>query len=389
MGYEPTVFNQLFNFIPRHTFQKSADRLGSDRYAKSFRSWPQFLLLLYAQATGKQTLREITGGLQVHSSRLYHLGLQPIPRSTIADGLERRSSDLFEELFHELVRRTARLAPAHKFRFDHPLYSIDATTIDLCLSVFDWAKFRKQKGAVKLHCQLDHNGHIPVFGHISDGKMHDVKAAKEFFSIIPDSIYCIDKGYIDFEWLYSIHKTGAFFVTRAKTNMDFRITGQHSDGGKKGVLSDRIICLNGYASSQKYPARMRLITFQDEETGKIYQFITNNFRLAAATIAAIYKQRWQIELFFKWIKQNLKIKTFLGTSKNAVMAQIWTAMIYYLLLSYIKFMTKAEMSLTTMARRVKDGLMMRMDLMELLCLIPGKPVHPPDGHEPFQMVFML
>lgn len=389
MGYEPTVFNQLFNFIPRHAFQKSADRLGADRYAKSFKAWQQFLLLLYAQATGKQTLRDITGGLQVHSSQLYHLGLKPIPRSTIADGLERRNSDLFEALFHEMVRRAARLAPKHKFRFNNPLYSIDASTIDLCLSVFDWAKFRKQKGAIKLHCQLDHNGHIPVFAHISDGKLSDIKAAQEFFKITPDSIYCIDKGYIDFEWLYSIHKTGAFFVTRAKTNMDFRITGQHSEGGKQGVLSDRIIRLNGYASSRKYPARMRLITFKDEETGKMYQFITNNFRLVAATIAAIYKQRWQIELFFKWIKQNLKIKTFLGTSRNAVMAQIWTAMIYYLLLSYIKFMTKAGMSLTTMARRVKDGLMLRMDLMELFCLYRGKPVHPPDGQAISQMVFVL
>lgn len=389
MGYEPTVFNQLFNFIPRHTFQKSADRLGSDRYAKSFKAWPQFLLLLYAQATGKQTLREITGGLQVHSPRLYHLGLKPVPRSTIADGLERRNSNLFEELFLELVHRTARMAPKHKFCFNHPLYSIDATTIDLCLSVFDWAKFRKQKGAVKLHCQLDHRGHIPVFAHISDGTMHDVTAARGFFSIIPDSIYCFDKAYIDFKWLHSIEKQGAFFVTRAKSNMDFRITGQHSAGGKNGVLSDRIIHLNGQTSSQKYPARMRLITFKDEETGKIYQFITNNFRLAAATIAAIYKQRWQIELFFKWIKQNLKIKTFLGTSRNAVLAQIWTAMIYYLLLSYIKFMTKAGMSLTTIARRVKDGLMMRMDLMELLCLSPGKPLKPPDVYDEAQMVFIL
>jgi hypothetical protein len=389
MGYEPTVFNQLFNFIPRYAFEKSVKRFQTDRYAKSFKTWQQFLVLLYAQASGKQALREIEGGLQVHSSRLYHLGLRPVARSTMSDGLERRTSDLFEEVFHELVHRTARMAPKHRFRFKNPLYSIDATTIDLCLSVFDWARFRKQKGAIKMHCQLDHRGHIPVFAHISNGKMHDVKAAKEFFSITPDSIYCIDKAYIDFEWLHSIHKTGAFFVTRAKTNMDFRITGQHSEGGKKGVLSDRIIRLNGYASARKYPDRLRLITFKDEQTGKMYEFITNNFRLAAATIAAIYKQRWQIELFFKWIKQNLKIKTFLGTSKNAVMAQIWTAMIYYLLLAYIKFMTKAEMGLTGMARRVKDGLMMRMDLMELLCLGLGKPVKPPDGHDAAQMVFIL
>ena len=389
MGYEPTVFNQLFNFIPRHVFEKSVKTHDADRYAKSFKAWHQFLLLLYAQATGKQSLREIEGGLQLHHARLYHLGLKPVPRSTIADGLERRECDLFEELFHAMVRRTAGKARPHSFRFKNPLYSIDATTIDLCLSVFDWAKFRRQKGAIKLHCQLDHAGHIPSFVHISDGKMHDVKAAEGFFTLSPDSIYCFDKAYVSYQWLHSIHETKAFFVTRAKTNMDYRITGQHSKGGKKGVLSDRIIKLNGHASSKKYPSKMRLVVFKDEATGKVYHFITNNFRLAAATIAAIYKQRWQIEIFFKWIKQNLKIKTFLGTSKNAVMAQVWVAMIYYLLLAYIKFMSKTKLSLTAFARRVKEGLMMQFDLLELLCLTRGKPLKPPDGHDAFQMVFIL
>jgi hypothetical protein len=389
MGYEPTVFNQLFNFIPRHVFEKSVDSYGSDRYAKSFKAWHQFLLLLYAQATGKQSLREIEGGLQLHQAKLYHLGLKQVARSTMADGMERRDCRLFEELFYAMVRQTSRKAPCHSFRFKNPLYSIDATTIDLCLSVFDWAKFRKQKGAIKLHCQLNHNGHIPSFIHISDGKMHDVKAVEGFFTLSPDSIYCVDKAYVSYDWLHSIHKTKAFFVTRAKTNMAYRITGQHSAGGKKGVLSDLIIKLNGPISSRKYPSRMRMVVFKDEEAGKIYRFITNNFRLAAATIAAIYKQRWQIELFFKWIKQNLKIKTFLGTSKNAVMAQVWVAMIYYLLLAYIKFMSRTKLSLTAFARRVKEGLMMQFDLLELLCLTPLKPLKPPDGYEACQMTFTL
>jgi hypothetical protein len=389
MGYKPTVFNQLFNFIPRHVFEKSARQHGADLYAKSFKAWHQFLLLLYAQATGKQSLRDIEGGLQLHHAKLYHLGLRPVPRSTMSDGMERRDCKIFEDLFHAMVRKTAAMAPGHQFRFRNPLYSIDATTIDLCLNVFDWAKFRKQKGAIKLHCQLDHAGHIPSFVHISDGKLHDVKAAESFFEIEPDSIYCIDKAYVSYEWLHSIHKTKAFFVTRAKTNMDYRITGQHSEGGKKGVLSDLSIKLNGHVSSRKYPSKMRLVVFKDEETGKVYHFITNNFRLAAATIAAIYKQRWQIELFFKWIKQNLKIKTFLGTSKNAVMAQVWVAMVYYLLLSYIKFMSKTALSLTVFARRVKEGLMMQMDLLELLCLVDPKSMKPPDGQDADQMVFIL
>jgi hypothetical protein len=389
MGYNPTVFNQLFNFIPRHVFEKSAQAHQADRYAKTFKAWQQFLLLLYAQATGKQSLRDIVGGLQLHNTKLYHLGLNPVARSTISDGMERRDSKLFEEMFYVMVRKTGALAPGHRFRFKNDLYSIDATTIDLCLSVFDWAKFRTQKGAIKLHCQLDHSGHIPSFIHISDGKMHDVKAAKGFFEIEPDSIYCVDKAYVDYEWLHTIHKTKAFFVTRAKTNMDYRITGQHSDGGKKGVIADRIIKLNSPISSRKYPSRMRMVVFKDEETGKVYHFITNNFRLAASTIAAIYKQRWQIELFFKWIKQNLKIKTFLGTSKNAVMAQVWVAMIYYLLLAYIKFISKTTLSLTDFARRVKEGLMMQIDLLELLCMAGLKRSKPPDGMDLDQMVLTL
>jgi len=389
MGYKPTVFNQLFNFIPRHVFEKSAKHHGADRYAKTFKAWHQFLLLLYAQSTAKQSLRDIVGGLQLHRSKLYHLGLKPVPRSTVSDGMERRDCRVFEELFHAMVRKTSTQAPGHRFRFSNPLYSIDATTIDVCLSVFDWAKFRKQKGAIKLHCQLDHAGHIPSFVHISDGKMHDVKATEGFFSLSPDSIYCFDKAYVSYEWLHSIHKKKAFFVTRAKTNMDYSITGQHSEGGKKGVLSDSVIKLNGPVSSRKYPSSMRMVVYEDEETGKVYKFITNNFRLAASTIAAIYKQRWQIELFFKWIKQNLKIKTFLGTSKNAVMAQIWVAMIYYLLLAYIKFMSQTHLSLTAFARRVKEGLMMQMDLLELLCLAKSNPLKPPDGQGASQMVFIL
>lgn len=386
MGYEPTVFNQLFNFIPRYVFEKSALAHGADRYARHFKAWHQFLVLLYAQATAKRSLRDIEGGLQVHHGKLYHLGLRLVPRSTMADGLERRDCALFEELFHAMVQQTARKAPRHAFRFRNPLYSLDATTIDLCLSVFDWAKFQKQKGAIKLHCQLDHAGHIPSFVHISDGKLNDLKAAEAFFELTPDSIYCFDKGYVGYKWLYRIHKAKAFFVTRAKRNMDYRIAGQHSKVFKNGVLSDNIIYLKAEGSYDKYPARMRLILFKDERTGKLYQFLTNNFRLTAGTIAAIYKQRWQVELFFKWIKQNLKIKTFLGTSKNAVMAQVWAAMIYYLLLSYIKFMSKTRLSLGDFARRMKEGLMMHMDLLELLQSSKIKPLKPPDASDQIQMI---
>ena len=385
MGYEPTVFNQLFNFIPRYVFEKSVMEHGADRYVRHFKAWHQFLILLYAQATGKRSLREIEGSLQIHYAKLYHLGLRPVPRSTLSDGLERRDKALFEDLFHAMLQQAVRKAPGHGFRFRNPLYSIDATTIDLCLSVFDWAKFKKQKGAIKLHCQLDHAGHIPSFVHISDGKLSDLRAAETFFELLPDSIYCFDKAYVGYKWLYRIQKAKAFFVTRAKENMDYCITGQQDPVRHKGVISDYKIRLKAKGSAEKYPKQMRLIQFRDEETKTRYLFLTNNFRLSAATIAAIYKQRWQIELFFKWIKQNLKIKTFLGTSKNAVMAQVWTAMTYYLLLSYIKFMSKTYLSLGTFARRMKDGLMMHMDLLELLRTGKIKPLKPPDASDQIQM----
>jgi len=385
MGYEPTVFNQLFNFIPRYVFEKSVMEHGADRYAKSFKAWHQFLILLYAQATAKRSLREIEGSLQIHHAKLYHLGLHPVPRSTLSEGLERRDKALFEDLFHAMMQQAVRKAPGHGFRFDNPLYSIDSTTIDLCLNVFDWAKFRKQKGAIKLHCQLDHGGHIPSFVHISDGKLNDLKAAESFFELSPDSIYCFDKAYVGYKWLYRIQKAKAFFVTRAKENMDYCITGQQECTGRNGVISDYRIRLKAKISALKYPRQMRLIQFRDGKTGTRYLFLTNNFRLSAATIAAIYKQRWQIELFFKWIKQNLKIKTFLGTSKNAVMAQVWTAMIYYLLLSYIKFMSKTRLSLGDFARRMKDALMMQMDLLELLRPGKIKPWKPPDKSDHIQM----
>lgn len=387
MGYKPTVFNQLFNFIPRHVFDKNVSRLQSDRYAKSFTAWQQFLILLYAQTTGKKTLRDIHAGLQVHTDRLYHLGLRVVPRSTMADGMCRRNSELFESLFERLLQDTISKAPQHHFRFHNPLYSLDATTIDLCLNIYDWAKFRKRKGAIKLHCQLDHAGYIPVFVHISTGKVHDVTAAKEHVDILPDSIYCFDKAYIDYEWLNSINKKKAFFVTRAKRNMDFQVYRTAPVSGS--ILADEQIQLTGQNGMSKYPSHLRLVTYQDEETAKVYTFLTNIRHLAASTIAAIYKQRWQIEIFFKWIKQNLKIKTFLGTSKNAVMSQIWVALTYYLLLSYIRFLSKTHFNLTETARRMKDALMLQMDIMELLGLSTAPRPHPPDHRPPIQLTFSL
>lgn len=368
MAYDPTVFNQLFNFIPRHDFEHQATRLGADRYVKYFTAWQEFLVLLYAQATGKDTLREITTGLLTHQAKLYHLGLQPVPPSTLADALQRRDPALYESLFYAILQRVKSISPRHRFRFRNPLYTLDSTTIDLCLATFNWARFRTQKGAIKLHYRLDHAGHLPAFLILTDGKGHDLTTMRTHLTPQPDSIYCFDLAYFGLQWLFSIDQQGAFFVTRAKTHQSFTVTGQQPADAKKGILADQTIVLAEYRSFAKYPQPLRLITYQDPRTGLTYRFLTNHLRLTAATIAEIYHQRWQIELFFKWIKQNLKIKTFLGTSRNAVLTQVWVAMIYYLLLAYIKFRSRCPLSLTDVCRRVHDALMSRLDLIELLAL---------------------
>lgn len=257
-------------------------------------------------------------------------------------------------MFYSLLQRCIALAPKHGFSFKNKLITLDATIIELCLSLFPWAKFRARKGALKLHCALEHSGNIPVFMAITDGKCHEITAAKERFPIVSDSIYCFDKGYTDFDWFRYINNAGAFFVTRAKDNLDFAIVGQHEP---KDVIADVEIEKNGF--------KMRLINYFDAETGNCLRFLTNNFAFSAKTIAEIYKSRWQIEAFFKWIKQNLRIKSFLGTTENAVMAQIWVAMCYYLLLAYIKFQTKYKWSVYYLHGIVKEALMEKLMLIDL------------------------
>jgi len=275
-------------------------------------------------------------------------------------------------LFYHLLARCKTLTPKHKFRFKNPLYTIDASTIDLCLSVFPWAKFRTTKGAIKLHCLYDHSGALPTFLTVTDGKKHEVRVMKDHpFPLLPDSIVSVDKAYIDYKWLNSLDEQGVWFVTRAKTNIDYAVVGQHPLSSKR-VLSDERISLQGPMTKSKYSKELRLIRYYDEERQKTLTFLTNNFKLAATTIAQIYKSRWQIELFFKWIKQNLKIKSFLGTSKNAVLTQIWVAMCYYLLLTYIKYQTKYGFSLLQLSRVIREMLFERKALIDILTLNPGR-----------------
>jgi hypothetical protein len=360
--------NQLQTFIPRHQFENLVSRFSGDRYVKSFTCWKQLTVMLYAQASGKDSLRDIVNAFLAQSGKLYHVGLDIVRRSTLSEANQKRDYHMYEGLFYALLQRCQDITPKHKFKFKNPLQIFDATVIDLCLAAFPWAKFRTTKGAIKLHCQLDYAGQIPTFMVITEAKQHEITVTRSSFAILPDSIYCMDKGYIDFKWFKTIDDTGAFFVTRAKDNLNYTVTGQHSEPLKKNILSDEIITLNGFYQQQDYPKELRLIHFYDNENDKVLVFLTNNFKLAASTIAAIYKARWQIEVFFKWIKQNLKIKTFLGTSKNAVMTQVWIAMCYYLILSYIKYQSKYKYSLFYLHKIIQETLLDRIHLIDLLNL---------------------
>jgi len=369
MSHYNTIMHQLLNLIPRHHFDRLVLGLDSDRYVKTFTSWNQLATMLYAQGGGKQSLRDIENGLQAQRGRLYHLGLpEGIKRSTLSDANRNRPCALFENLFYAMVDRCKDVTPKHKFRFNNPLYTFDATTINLCLEAFPWARFRAAKGAMKLHCQLDHGGNMPCFVAATDAKCNDMKAANSFFAVVPDSIYCFDKAYTDFSWFRRIDINRAFFVTRAKENLKYTVIGQQDVPAGGGVLSDEQITLDGFYSAKEYPGALRLVRYYDAEREVILEFLTNNFKLAAATIAHIYKARWQIEVFFKWIKQNLKIKTFLGTTPNAVMTQVWVAMCYYLLLTYIKYQTKYRSSIFYLHRIVREMLMERTSLIDLLNL---------------------
>jgi len=369
MSHINSIFNQLLQFIPRHHFEKAVSTYSGDYYTKYFSSWQQFLILLYAQAKDKDSLRDIITSLLANQNNWYHIGLKDIRRSTLSYAMNKRDYRIFEEIFYSLLSQCKDVTPKHKFRFKNPLYSIDASVIDLCLAVFPWAKFRRKKGAIKIHCLLNHSGCLPDFLVITDGKQHEIKVAKnEDFPFLSDSIISMDRAYIDYKWLYKLNKRHIWFVTRAKKNMKYEIIGQQETNEKKGIIWDKSIRLTGYYKQKDYPDKLRLIKYKDKETGKMLIFLTNNFQLSAYTITQIYKSRWQIEIFFKWIKQNLKIKSFLGTSKNAVLSQIWVAMCYYLLLTYIKYQTKYTYSLLELTRLISEALFMRRNLIDLLSL---------------------
>jgi len=373
MNYSNTIFNQLLNFLPKHKFNQFVGQHGSDRYTKRLTTWNQLVALIYAQATGKDSLREIETGLNLNKNIWYHFGIGSVARSSLADANSRRSYQIFEKLFYSLLSQCQEIIPTEdKFDFKNPLYSFDSTTVELCLSLFNWAKFRTTKGALKIHTLLNNRTTIPELLNITTGKVADVTALKNMnLELPPDSIIVFDRAYIDYDLWDEINAKGLFFISRAKTSQNLFVIGQHNIQKtlELGILADEKVIYGDYNASQEHSEIvLRRIKYYHELDQREYVYLTNNFDLTAGQIADVYKNRWQIELFFKWIKQNLKIKTFLGTSENAVMTQIWVAMIYYLLLAYIKFQTKFKKSLLELTRMIREVLLMRRDLIDLLSL---------------------
>ena len=331
-----SMFSQILKLIPRTDFERIVKETGAEYRSKGLSSWGQFVAMLFCQLGRAHSLREIEGGLKSCEGKLAHLGIEAPARSSLSYANGHRPWELFEKVFHGLFGIVAAKAVGKKkFRFKNKLVSLDSTVIDLCLSMYDWAKFRRTKGAVKLHLVLDHEGYLPCFGIITDGKVADVKAAHQMH-FAPDTIVVDDRGYNDYRLFAKWTDAGVYFVTRMKDNALFEVVEEREVPQNRNILKDQTIRLTGTGAQNKCPHLLRRIEAIREDTGDILVFITNHHGLGASTIGAIYKDRWQIELFFKALKQNLKIKTFVGTSANAVKTQIWTALISMLLLRYLQ-----------------------------------------------------
>jgi hypothetical protein len=358
-----SLFSQLLGIFSRVEFERAVRRHDAERYAKGFSCWEQFVAMLFCQLAQAHSLREICGGLACCLGKLTHLGIREAPRkSTLAYANEHRPWQLYETIFGQLLARCQPLARGKtKFRFRNKLYSMDSSVIDLCLSLFDWAKFRQTKGAVKLHLLLDHEGYLPVFAHITTGKVHDVKIAQKL-DFPAGSILVLDRGYNDYALFGRWTKQGVSFVTRLKKNATYRVVERRRVPQGRGVLCDQLIRLTGLHAERDCPYTLRRVKYRDAETGKLLVFLTNHLDFGATTIARIYKDRWQIELFFKALKQNLKIKTFVGTSANALRTQIWTALIAMLLLKYLQFRSRLGWALSNLVAFLRWNLFTYRDL---------------------------
>ena len=371
MNAGKTLFAQVMEFVPWKTFSRIVARHNGDAGTRVLSSAELFRILVFSQLTWRESLRDIEACLGANATKLFHMGLRSAPaRSTLSDALNSRDWRIYHALAMRLVVRARKLyADEHVLdELDAAVYVLDSTTIDLCLSLFDWAPFRSTKAAIKLHTLLDLRGAIPAFIHISNGKMADVRVL-DMLLIEAGGIYILDRGYIDYKRLFALHQAGAFFVTRAKEAMDARRVYSTPTDRASGIVCDQRVRLNGYYAQKHYPEHLRRIRFRDPETAKTLVFLTNNMTLSAVTICALYKCRWQVELFFKWIKQHLRIKRFLGTSENAVKTQIWAAIATYVLIAIVKKELEIEASLYTFLQILSVSV---FEKTQILCALGEK-----------------
>ena len=363
-----TVFAQLMSLIPRRQFNNCVARYNGDYRIRNFSCYDQFLVMSMAQYANKNSLRDIEASLTAISHKLYHSGISyAVPRNTLAKANELRDWHIYADLGQVLINKVRPLYSDDPFRLDldNAVYAFDSSTISLCLKLCPWAKFRKTKAGIKMHTQLDLRGNIPVFIHLTDASVHDVRALDEL-CIEMGAIYLLDKGYVDFFRLFNrIHKNGAFFVTRAKDNMQYEVIQSRPVDKTTGVIADEIIKLTTYKSSKAYPEELRMVTYEDFATGVVYRFLTNHMGYEALTIAELYRERWNVELFFKWIKQHLHIKSFYGTSENAVYTQIWIAVCSFLLIALAKKKWNLDQSLYTISQTIGFVLFEEIPLNQL------------------------
>jgi hypothetical protein len=368
------VFSQVMEHLPLHVFHQCVDRYNGNFKVKEFTCLDQYLCMAFAQLTYRESLRDIEACLRAQKNKLYHMGIRSaVYRNTLANANKVRDWRIYADLAQSMIQTARKLYLDDDFalELDNTVYALDATTIDLCLSMFPWANFRRTKGAVKLHTLLDLRGNIPTFIYISDGKLHEVNTL-DLVPIEPGAFYVMDRGYLDFERLYPFTHGGAFFVIRAKSNLKCRRMYSHPVDRTTGVICDQSVLLTGVHQAKRYPEKLRRVKYYDAGTDKTLVFLTNNFALPALTIAELYRCRWQVELFFKWIKQNLRIKTFYGTSENAVKAQIWIAVSVYVLVAIMKKRLKVEASLYTILQVLSVTIFERIPLLQAFTGLDNK-----------------
>jgi len=364
MNTGKTLFAQLMDFLPWSTFNRIVAHYDGDCAVRTLSCAAQFRAMAFAQLTYRDSLRDIEACLSAQSAKLYSMGFrEPVRRSTLADANEARNWRIYAEFAQRLIAQARRLYAGDSLGVDltNTVYALDSTTIDLCLSVFPWAHFRSTKAAVKMHTQLDLRGNIPSFIHISNGKLHDVNVLD---MLVPEAgaIYVMDRAYVDFARLHVLHQAGAFFVIRAKSNLDAHRVYSASVDKSAGIICDQTIALDGHLTHQHYPSHLRRVRFKDPETGKTLVFLSNNMTLPPLTICALYKSRWQVELFFKWIKQHLRIKRFYGTSENAVKSQIWIAVSVYVLMAIVRKRLNLEVELYTFLQVISVTIFEKMPI---------------------------